>query len=81
MFGFMSTQEKGAALINMLISLFAPTIGFLVIVVMFIVGMIQGGNYTWARGTAFGFFFALVIDLALIILGISTLVALDVPIE
>lgn len=53
--GELSPVESVALLVNMVLTLISPVLGLLVVVVMFIVGMIQGGNWLYAKATGIGF--------------------------
>lgn len=51
----MSPAETVSFLFNALLSFFNPTLGLIVVVVMFIVGMIRGGSWMFATSTGLGF--------------------------
>ncbi len=68
----LTPEEEGAVLINCIIAILSPILAFAVVVVMFIVGMIQGGNYSWAKGCAIGLVIGFLIDIVFgILLGVA----------
>lgn len=64
----LSPAETVAVLFTLLLTLFAPVLGLLVVVVMFVVGMIQGGNWMFARATGIGFLIGLLLYYVVVVL-------------
>lgn len=64
MFDFLTPQEKTAGIVNTIISFFSPLIGLAITVIMFVVGMVQGGNYGFAKGCGLGLIMGMLIAIA-----------------
>ena len=77
MLDFLDGREKIAALLNGVLTVFAPTYGLIVFVVMFIFGMVRGGDYSWAKGTGVGFLIGVVVSIVLALIGIGIILAID----
>ena len=56
MFEYITPAEKTAGLVNTVISiLLTPSVGLLITLIMFVVGMVRGGDYGFAKACFIGF--------------------------
>lgn len=60
-----SPAETASFIVNALLTFFSTFLGLVVVVVMFIVGMVQGGNWMYVKSTGLGFALGLVMQFIL----------------